>query len=228
MKSPDLITQNLMQNRTAAEHVFDLLRREIITGRAQPGQRLIERDLTDRFGVSRTPVREALRRLVSTQLAVNVPYRGIMVQQLSLGFAHDIYDLRLGLEGLASYLAAKRGTDEEHAELSNTFHKIDVLTKRGDRDEIMLLNNDFHLLIAKASHNELLVERVEEIWTTVNLVRGAAWQGTVRAEGSRAEHEAITKAILSRDAEAARRATERHIRNSWITVERALEEQQVA
>lgn len=225
MDGSETIAKSLMQNRTTVEHVVDLLRREIITGRAKPGQRLVERELTERLGVSRTPVREALRRLVGMQLAVNMPYRGVIVRQLSLDFARNVYDIRCGLEGIAAYLAAERATDEERQSLHAHFLSIDELTRAGQKDEVMLLNNEFHRLIAAATHNELLRERVSEVWTSVNLVRAAAWEDNLRYEDSRDEHGAILAGILEADPEAARQACERHVRRSWRVVEIALQAQ---
>lgn len=225
MDGSDQITRRLMQNRTTVEHVLDQLRREIITGRARPGQRLVERELTERFGVSRTPVREALRRLVAMQLAVNVPYRGIIVRELSLDFARNIYELRRGLEGIAAYLAAERADEEARDKLAAIYARIEEETRQKNRDEVMLLNNEFHVALAEASENELLVERIEEVWTSVNLVRSAAWLSGLRADDSLLEHQAILDAILKRDSEAARQACEAHVRSSWLVIEAALEEQ---
>lgn len=212
----------MAQNRTAGEFVFERIRREIMVGHLVPGQRLIERELTERFDVSRTPVREALKLLVRTQLAVNIPYRGVEVRRLSSTFARDLYDLRRGTEGIAAYLAAERATAEELATLERVFTEISERTSEGKREDVMLLNNRFHRLIAKATHNDLLVERVDELWTNVNLVRASAWRGNRRTEGSRDEHRAILEALTGRKPEDARRAVEEHVQSSWRAVEAAM------
>lgn len=218
------VLTGLAQNKTAAEFVFERIKRDIIVGRLRPGQRLVERDLTERFQISRTPVREALKLLVRTQLAVNIPYRGVEVQRLSIDFARNLYDVRWGIEGLAAYLAADRASDDELAGIEQLFARIRNLTKKGERDDVMLLNHDFHRAIADAAHNELLTSRIEELWTNVNLVRAGAWKGNRRTEGSLKEHEAILVALLARDPAAARRAAEDHIRRSWLLVEAAMTE----
>ena len=223
MKSSNDISSSLMQNRTTAEFVFERIKREIITGALKPGQRLVERELTGRFEVSRTPVREALKQLERSQLVVNIPYRGVEVRRISFEFAQDVYDLRLGIEGIASYLATLRATTAELVRLEHIFNTIDELTSKGQRDDVMVLNNEFHKAIAEATHNQLLINQVDDLWTTINSVRASAWKGTARTEGSRLEHGKMLRAILDHDAEAARHVTEAHVRNSWKVVEEALQ-----
>lgn len=214
------------QNKTMAEVIFERLKWEIVTGHLKPGERLVERDLTERFQVSRTPMREALKQLVRTQLAVDIPYRGVVVRTLGLEFAHHIYDLRLGTEGLSAYLAAKRGTDDEFKLLQRIFDEIDAAADASDRDRSLVLNSEFHVAIANATHNPLLVERVEELWTHINVVRGSAWVGNTRTDSSRSEHKAIMAAILAGDPIAARQVMEEHIASSWTIVEARLRQQE--
>lgn len=214
------------QNKTMAEVIFERLKWEIVTGHLKPGERLVERDLTERFHVSRTPMREALKQLVRTQLAVDIPYRGVVVRTLGLEFAHNIYDLRFGTEGLSAYLAAKRGTPEEFRLLQRIFDEIDAAADAGDRDRSLVLNAEFHVAIAEATHNPLIVERIEELWTHINVVRGSAWVGNARTDSSRSEHKAIMAAILDGDASAARQAMEDHIASSWKLVEVKLRQQE--
>lgn len=143
---------------------------------------------------------------------------------MGFDFAHDIYDLRLGNEGISAYLAAERGTDEEFAKIKQIFTEIDAAAHNADRDLSLVLNAEFHVAIAQSTHNSLLVQRIEELWTHINVVRGAAWVGNTRTDSSRDEHNAIMDAILARDAERARLEMERHIRSSWSIVETALRE----
>lgn len=222
VESTGEVLRGLSKNKTAAEFIFERIRRDVMVGKIRPGQRLVERELTERFEISRTPVREALHLLVRSQLAINIPYRGVEVRRLSYEFARDIYDLRRAVEGLAALLAAERGEAEEIAQIERLYDQISELTRDGKRDEVMVMNHQFHMAIAQASHNELLLARVDELWTNVNLVRASAWRGNERTEGSRREHEAILMAILGRRGEDARQAVERHIQQSWRLVEAAM------
>lgn len=213
------VIEESWRNKTTSDLVFEQLRREIVTGHLKPGQRLVERDLTERYSVSRTPLRDALKRLVAAGLAINIPYRGVIIRQLSHGFARDLYDLRLGTEGIASYLAALRATPAELENLQQIFGCIEQASEAGARDEVLVLNLEFHRAIARATHNALLIDKVDELWTSINLVRASAWHGTSRSHSSSREHRLILDAILARDPEGARHATESHIRSSWELVE---------
>lgn len=213
-----------MKNRRTGEFIFDLIRREILTGSIGPGQRLLERELTEKYQVSRTPVREALKMLEQAQLVINIPYRGVEVRRLSRRFVRDVYDLRIAVEGLAAYLAAQRADDSELLEIDRVFRLIDQATDDGLRDRIMLLNNEFHAAIAAAAHNELLVDRVNDLWTNINLVRAGGWREGDRSESSRREHRRIVMALRAREPEGARLAMEEHVRSSWMMIERTLPE----
>jgi DNA-binding GntR family transcriptional regulator len=213
-----------MQNRTTAAFIFNRLKEEVIVGNLKPGQQLVERELTRQFGVSRTPLREALQQLVRSQLAINVPYRGVFIRKIGYEYARNIYDVRFGIEGAAAYFAAQRATDDDLRAIEDVFHEIEKFSRENNRDKVLVLNNEFHKALAEATHNALLVESVDELWTNVNLLRATAWQGNTRTEGSRAEHESILQAIVDRDPDAARSATENHIKNSWQLVKSSLEE----
>lgn len=212
----------LQQNRTMAEVVFDQLKFEIVTGRLKAGDRLVERDLTERFNVSRTPMRQALKQLVHSGLAIEIPYRGVMVRTLSYQFTRDVYDIRMGLEGRAAYLAAQRAGDEDMGTLEAIWKRIDRAARDGDRDEVLVLNSQFHSAIAQATDNELLVTRVNELWISINLARAAAWKDTNRSGSSNDEHRDIMIAVLNRDPERARLAMEAHVRASWELVDAEL------
>src|ERR1700760_5191510 len=89
------------ENETVADRIADRLKRSIVTGEIKPGQKLVEKDIAAAFNVSRTPLREALARLVNDGLAIGIPYRGIFVRQITLRQVRGIYELRIAIEGLA-------------------------------------------------------------------------------------------------------------------------------
>lgn len=218
MKPGESVLSSVMQNKTTSEIVFEHMKRDIITGHLQPGQRLVERELSERYHVSRTPLREALRDLVRAGFAITIPYRGVAVRTIGYEYARNIYDLRIGVEGLAAYLAAERASKDELGGLEASYAAIARAARAGQRDEVMLLNTRFHELIATATHNDLLVDKVQELWASVNLLRGISWIGNARTEKSSEEHRLILQALLRRDAPQAREAAERHIRSSWEAV----------
>jgi|SRR5690554_251817 len=213
--------------RTSAELVLERLKDDVLTGHLPPGTRLTERELTERYQVSRTPVREALKQLVSSQLAVNVPYHGVHVRTVSLEFARDIYEVRAGLEGLAGALAAQRAGRPELASLEAIYLEIEQLSSRATdrqelRDEIMRLNTKFHSTIARAARNPVLLKKIDELWISVNLVRFTVWQTKNRIESSRAEHLEILDTLKAGDAMTAQRLCYEHSLTAWRHVAEVL------
>jgi len=217
-------------NRTTAGLVFDLLKRDVLTGHYQPAEKLVERDLTERYGVSRTPLREALKELVRSRLAVTVPYRGVFVREVSFEFAREVYEMRAGLDGLAGFHAATRATALELDRLGELYARIDERSEPVDdpseqqlrRDDILLLNTRFHRAIAETAHNRVLLEKHDELWVSVSLVRSSVWRTDVRTQSSREEHAEILAALTKRDARLARDLCELHADKAWSFVARAL------
>lgn len=206
--------------RTTAELVLERLKDDVLTGHLPPGTKLTERELTERYQASRTPVREALKQLVSSQLAVNVPYHGVYVRQVSFEFARDIYEVRAGLEGLAGSLAAQRAGRVEIERLEAIYGEIDALSERAMdrqelRDEIMRLNTKFHSTIARSAHNPVLLKKIDELWISVNLVRFTVWQTVDRIESSRIEHLEILETIKAGDHKRAQELCFQHSFNAW-------------
>jgi DNA-binding GntR family transcriptional regulator len=228
--SAERILREGRANRTAAELTFERLKRDVLTGRFAPATRLVERDLTERYGVSRTPLREALKGLVRSQLAVTVPYRGVFVREVSVSFAREVYEMRSGLDGLAGFHAATRATTGQLDRLAELFARIDERSRPVDdarerqarREDILLLNSQFHRTIAEAAHNGFLLEKHDELWISVSLVRSRVWRTDVRTQSSREEHAEILAALAARRPRRARELCERHSSRAWSFVAEAM------
>jgi DNA-binding GntR family transcriptional regulator len=208
-----------LSNETLAGRIADQLKRQIVTGQLRPGQKLVEKEIAAACNVSRTPLREALARLVNDGLAVSVPYRGIFVRRISLVQAREIYELRIGVEGLAAMFAAERGTSNDLSRLKSLLIAMDGEGTGDDAANLKLLNEQFHRAIAEASGNTLLVQRVDDLWGWVSLARTSVWSTTGRGETSRTEHHAIYQAIFRHDPVLARQLAEDHVRRAWKNVE---------
>jgi len=206
-------------NETLAGRIADQIKRQIVTGQLKPGQKLVEKEIAAAYKVSRTPLREALGRLVNEGLAVSVSYRGIFVRRITRNQARDIYELRIAIEGLAAMLAAERAGAADLARLRSLLAAMDAERPEDDAAELKLLNEKFHRAIAEASGNALLVQRVDDLWSWVSLARIAVWSATGRGETSRDEHHAIFQAISDRDPAKARTLAEEHVRRAWTNVE---------
>jgi DNA-binding GntR family transcriptional regulator len=214
---------------TTAGLVYDRLKRDVLTGEFRPGEKLVERDLTERYGVSRTPLREALKELVRSRLATTVPYRGVFVRQVSFKFAREIYEMRAGLDGIAGFHAATRATRAELSKLGEVCERIAAQSKPVEdpdeqqkrRNEILLLNMQFHRIVAEMAHNGVLLEKHDELWSSVSLVRQSVWRTGARTMSSLEEHEEILDALSRRDAERARNLCEKHVERAWSFVSEA-------
>jgi len=200
-----------------AEEAYAKLRDAIVKGQLAPDDRLVTRKLTKFFGVSRTPVREALTRLEHEGLVVSSLHRGYFVRRPTLAEARQVYEVRQVVEGLAGKLAAQRATDEEIEIIRQavaTAREIMVEGSPGLRTQ----NELIHRLQVEAAHNYFLEHKLKEIWAIVDLVRGTGWEFGDRGAVIQGEHEGLVDALIRRDAEEAQRLNEAHVLGAWKAV----------
>ena len=191
-----------------ADHVYERLRAGILERVFEPGSRLREEELADWLDVSRTPVREALRRLISQGLLVNAPGRGLIVRKLTLGEIDELYVLREVLEGTAARLAAQHASESEIATLKAL---IDESVRRaGDYAELARLNRRFHAVMYGACHNLFLLEALDNLSTALALLPTTLSLPGREAEAIR-EHRSIVRAIEDRDGDRAESLTRKHV-----------------
>ncbi|MDI3534010.1 MAG: hypothetical protein PWQ82_375 [Thermosediminibacterales bacterium] len=195
------------------EVVFETLREAIISGDLEPGERLMEMQLADEMGVSRTPVREAIRKLELEGLVVMIPRKGAYVADLSLKDAADVFEIRGSLEGLAASLAAERITDEEIEQLERLLVQIRECIERGDLEGIIEKDAEFHDNLFKAARNEKLTQMINNLREHINRYRISSLTYLHRATEMFKEHTKIVEAISERNAELAAKLTRKHIEN---------------
>ena len=200
------------QHRTLEVVVCDELRKWIITGRLEPGTRLVESAIAEELGVSRGPVREAIRQLDREGFVVLSPRRGASVADVSVTEALDCYDIRIALESVAAVLAAQRRTDEELDRMREVLARGDEMLAADRWDVLAQLNNDFHVTLAEASKNRQLVDLMG------HYAKRIAWMFAQSAEqrgaAAWAEHAGIVDAIEAGDTEAAAASARQHIERS--------------
>jgi DNA-binding GntR family transcriptional regulator len=206
-------------SRRVFDEVYSRLRSAIIAGHFPPGERFVERTLTERLQVSRTPIREAIKRLEQEGLVVCYPHRGCFVRSPSYEEAREAYEMRRIAEGFAGELAAERATDAEIRAIHELLAFTRARLEAGDREEILLRNDEFHLLQARAARNSFLEQHLKTLWAYVDLLRGRWWAAADRAFATQAEHEAIAAALASRDTTLARERNVTHVDNAWHVVE---------
>jgi DNA-binding GntR family transcriptional regulator len=204
----------MRDQRPGNKDAYALILQAIDLGAYRPGDRLVESELAERFGVSRTPVREALQRL-ETQSMLTRDGRSLIVATLDHNALAELYAVRTELEGLAARLAAQHATPEE----------ITVLAEmvEGDRahladpSALARANRRFHKQIHLASHNRFLIQQLDLVHRHMALL--ATTSLAVEGRGSRAleEHEAIVQAIAARDGARAFEALKAHISKAYET-----------
>lgn len=193
---------------------YSLVLEAIDTGVYKPGDRLVESDLAERFGVSRTPIREALQRL-ETQSLLTRDGRSLIVASLDHNQLAELYVVRAELEGLAANLAARHATPEEVRVLSDMVRDDHNLID--DPTAMARANRRFHKQIHLASHNRYLVQQLDLVHRSMALMATTSLAADGRPEDALEEHQAIVSAIENRDAEAAGDALRAHISKAFVT-----------
>ena len=194
---------------------YSLILEAIEAGQFKPGDRLVESELADRFGVSRTPVREALQRL-ETQSMLTRDGRSLIVASLDHNQLSELYAVRGELEGLAARLAARHATEEEMHVLRSMVRDDRALVG-GDPRALSRANKRFHRLIHLASHNRFLVQQLDLVHRSMALMATTSFAAEGRDMKAMDEHEAIVAAIEAREGEAAARALKTHISHAYET-----------
>ena len=187
---------------------YELLLGAIDNGDYRPGDRLVEAELAERFGVSRTPVREALQRL-ETQSVLTRDGRSLVVSSLDHDQMGELYVLRSELEALAARLAAQHAAPEEITVLEAMVEEDRAFI--ADPDRMSRANKRFHRQLHLASHNRYLIQQLEMLYRSMALLAVTSFRFEGRGELALAEHGAIVEAIRNRDGAAADVAVRAHI-----------------
>jgi len=203
---PDRVTTIGEDHRPLRDKVVSELRRRIIECDYAPGHRLTEERLADDFGVSRNPVREAIRVLEREGFLIAVPRRGAVVASISASDVEDIFDVRMSLEALAAQLAAQRIRSEDTAGLDRLVVAADAAITVAGLTE---LNTAFHAEVCRLSGNTLLSGLMESLHDRLQWIYRQS--AVDRAPHSWAEHEALAAAIRAGDVEAAVHAAQTHV-----------------
>ena len=180
----------------------------------RPGERLVESELAERLGMSRTPIREALQRLETQSLLVRQG-RSLIVASLDHNQSAELYAVRVELEGLAARLAARHAAREEIRVLEQMVEEDRA--RIGDPAALSLANRRFHKQIHLASRNRFLVQQLDLVHRSMALMASTSLAADGRGEAALAEHAEIVAAIAARDDEAAAQALRRHISAAFET-----------
>ncbi|MGV9561753.1 GntR family transcriptional regulator [Streptomyces sp. NPDC003480] len=186
--------------------VLEGIKRRILTGELTPGQALVETELAAHYGVSKTPVREALKTLAGTGLVVMSQYKGVTVRTVDADMAREVYDVRLLLEPEALRRSVVRGAPLDAAR--DALHRADAATDTAERS---LANREFHRALYLPCGNPLLGRMLDEVRDQAALVSAVAWATDPSWEREAAEHRQILRLALEGDAEGAATALHAHV-----------------
>lgn len=210
-KLDNLQKLNIENYKPLREIVFEYLRQSIVEGKLEPGKRLMEIQMAEQLGVSRTPIREAIRKLELEGLVVMVPRKGAYVADISIKDVLQVLEIRVALEGLAASLAAERMSDEEIEELARICEEFENCYKNGDIDGMIQKDVDFHDCIFNATGNSKLNQISQSLREQVYRFRVRYISRYNKAKDLIDEHTAIFNAIKNRDPKAAYKCGTEHI-----------------
>lgn len=191
--------------------VFQTLRNAIITGELQPGERLMETQLAEKLGVSRTPIREAIRKLELEGLVIMVPRKGAQVAQFTEKDIQDVLEVRAALEALAAKLACKRMDDRAFLKLQLAIAEYSYAAKGKDLEMMIEKDVEFHDIICNATQNDKLIQLFNNLKEQVNRYRITYLKNVEDSDTVEAEHLAILEALKNKNEEVASNLASKHI-----------------
>ena len=198
--------------------VFNTLRQAILRGDLQPGERLMELQLADKLGVSRTPIREAIRMLEQEGLAVTVPRKGAEVAKMTLKGMEDVLEIREALDELAVQLACVRISEEQLQELKKRKQDFEISLKSGDVKQMAEADVHFHDVIYEATENPKLINLLNNLREQIYRYRVEYIKKAENHPILIEEHEAIYQALVNRSQKDAKASIHKHVANQATAV----------
>jgi DNA-binding GntR family transcriptional regulator len=191
------------RHQTLREKILESIRDAILKGSLKPGERVSEPELAERFGISRTPIREAFRQLESEGYLVVIPRKGAVVASLSERDVEEFYSIKSILEGYAARMAAERMAPRDIERLVAINEKLEQIAAAGDIKAFFRVHNEFHELFIRASGNDKLGELINQLVLKFNRLRLASLAQPGRMDISVQEHRKIIEAFRNHDGELA-------------------------
>lgn len=196
------------------EVVCETLREAIRNGILEPGERLMEIQIAEELGVSRTPVREAIRKLELEGYVIMLPRRGTYVANLSIKDINEVYEIRASIDALAAGLAAERITPDELEQMERMLVATAEAFERGNMELVVECDTKFHDVLYCASRNDRLVGIINNLREQLTRFRSISMAHAGRMKKTMEEHGLIVEAIAQRDAELAQTLARQHMENA--------------
>lgn len=191
------------RHQTLREKILETIREAILKGNLKPGEKVAEPELAERFGISRTPIREAFRQLESEGYLTVIPRKGAVVAALSERDVQEFYAIKSILEGYAAELAAKNLSDKDLAKLEAINEKLKKLSEEGDIKAFYRVHNEFHDTFLRAADNSKLYELIQQLGMKFSRLRMASLSVNGRMSISVAEHDKLLDAFRRHDGKSA-------------------------
>jgi DNA-binding GntR family transcriptional regulator len=207
-----------------SQHVYEAVTAGIATGDVRPGARVVVEHLAEQLGVSQTPVREALGRLITEGLILECGSGRFQVVPLTPAYVADTYLVRGALEGLAAELAAPRFAEARLVELAAALDDVDAALRQGSTDAYARFDDALHRSVYEAADNSVLLRELKPLQIHVDLIRYySRHHAGEHISLSHIEHGTIMDALRLRDPRRSREAMETHIRNAGQRIERLID-----
>lgn len=213
--------------KTLADKASIRLTEAIVTGELKQGQKLSEADLATRYGISRGPLREAIRQLEGMRLVKRVPHAGARVIELDTKAMADLYRVREALEGMACRMAAEQMSKQEVSTLFNLLdtHEKQIEQAEGESYYQSEGNFDFHFHIAQGSRNQMLIDLlVGELYQLLRMCRYQTSNLRSRPQIALKQHRQMAEAIAEGDGDLAELLMRRHISGAWNSIKTMMDE----
>ncbi len=222
MSEIDIIDSNskISKKSSLSEYVFDTIREAILNGKYKENDLLKENALATELGVSRTPVREALKQLELEGLVLLIPNKGASVIGFSKKDVKDIYEMRALLEGLCVKKAIENINDDIINELFEILDLNSYYLSKGKMDAILELDNKYHQVIYKAANSRMISQTLSDFHHYLERMRKTTLNDIERAQKSHIEHQKIANAIKEKNVEEAQRLAIEHINNSMLNIDK--------
>ena len=218
MEERRLLPIKLDSYQPLREVVCETLRNAIVAGTLKPGERLMEIQVAEELGVSRTPVREAIRKLELEGFVVMIPRRGTYVSDLSIKDVNEVYEVRTALDVLAAGLAVERITEEELEEMERLLVVFGECIEANDMDKIVDADSKFHDILYKATRNERLIGIVNNLREQLTRFRSLSMSYPGRLKDMLEEHTRLVEALGQRNATVAQKLANDHMANAEQTL----------
>jgi len=206
-----LATTRPITNESLTTKVTQLLEQAILTGQIKPGEKLVERELSERLGISRSPIREAIRSLQSSGLVKIIPWKGTIVSEVSKREVEEIYAVKSMLESFAAGVACKRITHKQVRRFRALLAKMEKEISKNNLYAYLKLSQEFHELFIKASDNTKLYEIYQSLSKQIQWLQLISLSFSDRAKHSLREHKQIMEAFVERKPELVEQLVRDHV-----------------